>query len=244
MPVLAGDHVQVLVGGYELTGDHQRVSINDMRKTHEATVFGDRVRNFIPGQRACSLIHAGFLNPATARSHPVLKANNVAGVVSVLVGQNGDPVNGDPVYSLLALQGRYDSQPEADKAVPFGAAFASKSGSPGGWGVALAVPTSFTNTTTGTGIDNGAATTSGGAAFLHLLQTAASDTYLIIVEGATDSGFTTGLVTLATFSLNASSLGSERVEISGSIPRYVRWKATRTGSAGNTVKLAVNFIRY
>ena len=29
MPKLAGDHVQVLVGGYELTGDSNRISIND-----------------------------------------------------------------------------------------------------------------------------------------------------------------------------------------------------------------------
>jgi hypothetical protein len=110
--------------------------------------------------------------------------------------------------------------------------------------VALAVPVTFTDSGNGAAVDGGAASSDGGAAFLHLLQAAASDTYTIIVEGADDSGFTTNVVTLATFSLDASALGSERVGISGTISRYTRWKATRSGSAGDTVAMAVNLIRF
>jgi hypothetical protein len=243
MGALAGDHAQVLVGGYELTGDSHRITINDARDQHDVTTFSDQVHKFIPGQRLSSLIHAGYLNPVAARSHPVLKASDFSGVVSVLLGDNQDPVIGNPAYSLSVLQGRYDSMPEANKAVPFGALFANR-GLGGGWGVALAVPVSFTNTTTGTGVDNGAATTKGGAAFLHVLQAAASDTYRIVVEGATDSGFTSP-TELAVFTLNASALGSERIEIAGTLPRYTRWKATRlTGTAGDTVKVAVNLVRF
>lgn len=109
----------------------------------------------------------------------------------------------------------------------------------------LAVPVTITNSTTGSGVNNGAATTKGGVAFLHLLQAAATDRYTIIVEGATDAGFTAGLVTLATFTLNAAALGSERISMSGSIPQYTRYKATRTtGSANNPVRLAVGLVRF
>ncbi|MCC6894132.1 MAG: hypothetical protein IT321_15015, partial [Anaerolineae bacterium] len=114
----------------------------------------------------------------------------------------------------------------------------------GGWGVMLTPPVTITNTSTGSGVDEGAATTKGGAAFLHILQVPSPDTYTVIVEGATNAGFSVGLVTLATFTLNGSALGSERIAINGSIPQYTRYKATRSGTAANAFKLAVGLVRF
>jgi hypothetical protein len=240
---LAGDHVQILVGGYELTGDSNRVMLNDRYDAYDVTAFGEAVHHVLPGLRLANIDHQGYLNSPAARSHPVLKANTVSGIFSLLLGQNAAPVVGDPVYSLGGLQAKYQAMPEVNRFVPFMAQFAVQS-ELGGWGVALTPPVSFTNTTTGSAVDNGAATSNGGAAFLHVLQAAASDTYTIIVEGATNAGFTTGVTTLATFTLNASALGSERIAITGSIQRYTRFKATRTGAAGDTVKIAVSLVRF
>ena len=53
-----------------------------------------------------------------------------------------------------------------------------------------------------------------------------------------------GAPPVTNFSLDASALGSERVAIAGTISRYTRWRATRSGSAGETVKIAVNLIRF
>jgi hypothetical protein len=239
---LAGDHVQVLVGGYELTGDSHQITVDDMRQLLEKTTFGDAVHNFLPSQRTSRLRHNGFLNAAAARSHPVLRGVAVDGVVSLLLGQNADPVVGDPAYSLVVQQERYQTMPQSGQIIPFSADFPNR-GEVCGWGVALAVPVTFTNSISGSVVDGGAASSNGGAAVLHLLQAAASDTYTILVEGADDSGFTSNVVTLATFTLDASALGSERVGIAGTISRYTRWRATHSGSAGETVQAAVNLIR-
>jgi len=240
---LAGDHVQVLVAGYELTGDLNRISIPDTYAMHDVTAFSDGAHKFIQGQRTISLEHLGFLNSAAAGSHPVLKGNALEGVVSVILGQNAAPVAGDPMHSLFIVQGKYGTMPEFEQYIPFSAMFANN-GDLGGWGVALTPPVSFTNTTNGSSVDNSAASSQGGAAFLHVLQAAASDTYTIIIEGSTTGAFAGEQTTLTTFALNASALGSERKAISGTIPRYTRFKATRSGSAGNTVKLAVNLVRF
>ncbi|MCA0456131.1 MAG: hypothetical protein LCI00_19290 [Chloroflexi bacterium] len=240
---LAGDHVQVLVGGYELTGDMNRVTVNDTYDMHDITAFSDGAHRFIQGQRKIALEHAGYLNSQAAGSHPVLKDVLVNGIVSVLLGQNAPPAVGDPVHSLSALQGKYSTLPEVSKVVPFGAQFANR-GDLGGWGVMLTPPVTITNTSTGSGVDEGAATTKGGAAFLHILQVPSPDTYTVIVEGATNAGFSVGLVTLATFTLNGSALGSERIAINGSIPQYTRYKATRSGTAANAFKLAVGLVRF
>jgi len=126
MPRLAGDHVQVLVGGYELTGDSNRITIDDAVDMFDVTTFGDAVHKFIPGQRKMSLDHAGYLNPNTAGSHPVLKGNVFSGVVSVILGQNTAPVDGDRMYSLTTAQTKYSTAPEVNKVVPFGALFANQ----------------------------------------------------------------------------------------------------------------------
>jgi hypothetical protein len=239
---LAGDHVQVLVGGFELTGDMNRIGVADRHTMHDVTAFSDAAHRFIAGQRQITLDHAGYLNAQAARSHPVLRGSEVSGVVSLLVGQNTAPIVGDPAFSLSMLQGRYQAMPEVSRVVPFKAQLVGR-GTAGGWGRVLANNATFTNSTDGTAVDNGAATSSGGAAFLHILQAAASDTYAISVQGATDAGFTTGVVTLATFTLNAAQVNSERIAITGSIPQYTRWRAVRTGAAGNTVRLSVTLVR-
>ncbi len=239
---LAGDFIQVLVSGYELTGDSNRVTISDRYDVHDVTAFGDQVHSFILGQRQVMIDHAGYLNTAAAGSHPALKGANVQGVFSVFIGDNAVPAVGNPVFSLDTRQGRYATAPETARYIPFVAMFANRGGS-GGWGVALTPPLSFNNTFWGAVIDNGAATSGGGAAHLHVLQAAASDTYTIIVQGADDSGFTTGVTTHATFTLNGSQIGSQRIPISGDIKRYTMFKATRSGAAGNTVKIAVSLVR-
>src|SRR5258708_413590 len=239
----AGKNVKVLVAGYDRTGDSNKLMMNDSRNIHDVTAFGDGVHKFIVGPRVVALSHAGYLNSAAAASHPVLKSAAVQGVVSALLGQNANPAVGDPAFSLYAQQGQYTSAEEFAEYVPFSAAFAN-AGSLGGWGVALAVPVTFTNTSNGTGVNNGAASTSGGTAFLHVLQAAARDTYSIIVQGSPTGAFAGEQTTLVTFSLNASVLGSDYKALSGTIPQYTRWKATRTGSAGNTVKIAVTLVRF
>jgi len=237
---LAGEHVQVLVDGYDITGDHNKIAINDARKMLAASAFGEAVEKYLPGQRQPKLEHNGYLNPLAGRSHPVLNGVLIDGVVSVLLGQNADPVVGDPVYNLVTQQEQYNSNMEVGSVVPFVAMFTNRNGARAGWGVALAVPVDFTNTINGSSVDNGASSGNGGVAFLQVLQAAATDSYSIVVEeSANDSSWST----VATFTLDASAIGSERLALSGTLERYLRFTATRSGSAGDTVRLAMSVVR-
>jgi hypothetical protein len=240
---LAGDHVQVLVSGYNLTGDMNAITITDARNMLKAATFGDAVEKSVVGRRQSKLEHTGFLNADVARAHPVLKGLAIEDVISVLVGQNATPAAGDISYSLAIRQQQYKTLPEINKVIPFTASFAPR-GQAGEWGQALAAPVTITNTTSGTSIDYGTATTNGGSAALHILQAAATDTYAITVQGSTTGAFAGEETTLATFTKNGSALGAERLSVSGTIPRYVRYRAVRTGSAGNPMTLAVILVRF
>lgn len=238
---LAGDHIQILVDGYDLTGDHNKIVVNDMRKMLPASAFGEGVEKYLAGQRQPKLEHNGYLNPVAGRSHPVLNGVLVDGVVSVLVGQNTDPAVGDPVYNLVTQQEQYASNSEFGSVVPFAAMFSNRLGQRAGWGVALAVPSDITNTTNGSSVDNGASSDDGGVAFLHILQATATDTYSIVVEDSSDNS---NWSTVDTFTLDGSAIGSERLALSGTLERYLRFTATRSGSAGETLRLAVAVVRF
>lgn len=242
MAKLAGDHVQVLVGGYELTGDSNRVSINDSRDLFDITAFGDEVRKFSPGQRMMALQHAGFMNSAAGRSHPALQGAAADGLFSLYLGQNAAPAAGDPVFSLLARQGRYGALPQVNRMIPFRAGFANR-GEDGGWGIALTQPVDVTGTTDETAVDNGAASEDGGLACLHVLEATVSDAYVITIEGSATGAFAGEESVLATFALDGTALGSELVAINGLIPRYARWKATADPAATERVRIAISLIR-
>jgi hypothetical protein len=108
----------------------------------------------------------------------------------------------------------------------------------------LTPPVAFTATTNVAALDGGAATAQGGIGTLHVLGAAASDTYAFTLEGSATGAFSGEQTTLLTFALNGTALGSERVVVSGAVPRWLRWRAVRTGSAGNTVKIAAHFTRF
>ena len=242
MPKLAGDHVQVLVDGYELTGDSNRISINDSRDLFDITAFGDEAHKFSPGQRMMALQHAGFMNSGEAGSHPVLQGAAVDGLFSLYLGENAEPAVGDAVFSLQARQGRYGTLPRVNQMIPFQAVFANR-GEDGGWGIALTQPVAVTGSTSGNAVDNGAASDGGGLACLHVLEAAGSDATVITIEGSATGAFSGEESVLATFTLDGRALGSELVAIDGAIPRYVRWTATADPAAQDRVRIAISLIR-
>ena len=242
MSKLAGDHVQVLVGGYDITGDSNRVSINDSRDLFDVTAFGDEAHKFISGQRMMAVQHAGFMNSGEAGSHPVLQGADVDGLFSVYVGENAEPAVGDPVFSLLTQQGRYGTLPQVNQMIPFQAVFANR-GEYGGLGTALTNPRHVIGSSTGSAVDNGIASDGGGLACLHVLSPADSDAYAFSNEGSSSGAFAGEESTLATFTLDGTAIGSQQVTIDGTIPRYARWVATADPAARDRIRIAISLIR-
>ncbi|MCY4073049.1 MAG: fibronectin type III domain-containing protein [Chloroflexi bacterium] len=242
MPKLAGEHVQVLVNGYDITGDSNQISINEDRDVFDVTVFGEKAHKFAPGQRMMAVQHAGFMNSGQAGSHPALKGVDVDGLFSVYVGENAEPAVGDPVFSMLTRQGRYGALPQVNQVIPFRAVFANQ-GDDGGWGIALANPRHVIGSSRGSAVDNGASTDGGGLACLHVLDAAASDAYAFSIEGSDSGAFASEESVLATFALDGRKIGSEQVKIDGKIPRFIRWVATADPAARDRIKIAISLIR-
>lgn len=241
MTKLAGDHAQVLVGGYDLSTVSQSIGPSQTHDQHDVTCFGEAVHNFINGQQVIALSHKGLFDQASA--HAALNLSSVEdAVISVLLGENAVPAVGGIVFLMDNKAGSYQVAPEISAAIPFNAEYAVKSARGGGWGKILTPPVTITNTTDGAAVDNGALSSNGGIATLHVLTACAADTYAVKVQHSADDVTYADLVT---FTLDASAIGGEfqTVAVAATVNRYLRYQATRTGAAGNDFRLAVAFAR-
>ena len=100
----------------------------------------------------------------------------------------------------------------------------------------------ITATTTGIGFDDptsGPVTASCGGT-LHIWSATTTDTYVIKIQHST--AISSGYADLITFSGTGTTLLAERQTVaSGTVNRYRRILATRTGSAGDTLGFTVVF---
>ena len=239
MAKLAGDHVQVLADGFELTGDSNRISIDEGRDLFDITAFGDEVHKFSPGQRMMALQHAGFMNSADGAL-----ASGIAG------GGGGWRCSRSTWVRMrrrrLAIRssvcwrgrGRYGALPQVNQMIPFRAGFANR-GEDGGWGIALTQPVDVTGTTSGQRRWTMAAPAM--AAVWHAcmcwrrpLAMPMSSRLKVRARGAF-AGEESVLGDLRAWM--ARALGSELAAINGTIPRYARWRAT-AGSERQVIAIA------
>jgi len=86
---------------------------------------------------------------------------------------------------------------------------------------------SLAATTTGTGLDNGADSTNGGHANLHVLVSSGGS-WSLKVQHSTDNSSWSDLIT---FTSTGAAVGAEHKTVSGTVNRYTRVLLTRTSGS-------------
>lgn len=236
--------MRALVGGYDLSGDSRTFqSLDNKVDFVDLTGWNQSVHSGLSdGQREIGV--KGFqalLNDSASRAFAVLKDAAQNYPVSVLFGGGAEPALGDPAYLIAAVQAlstvgldgkapviQADFLPDAPHYVD-GAV-------DNPLGVVLAGAVSLSATTTGVSIDQGAASTAGAHANLHVLASSGGTWALIIEHSTDDSSWST----LMTFSSTGAAVGAEQQTVTGTVNRYVRYKATRTSG---TLTPVITFAR-
>lgn len=106
-------------------------------------------------------------------------------------------------------------------------------------GVVLENNTTVTVDTDGTAVDNGAATSNGAVAHLHVTAFSGFTSDDIIIEGSATGAFAGEETTVFTFA-QVTGLTSERVVVTGSVPRHLRVADNVTGTGSITRFVAVS----
>ncbi len=240
MAKISAKNAVVLIKGYNFStyatayeGEHTPGLI-------DVTGFGDGGQNFIPGLPT-GKINVSMLwdNTATVGAPLVITAGGTGNVTIIPEGYS----LGAQSISMPYVMANYSPSGEPAGALQLGTF--EMNGYGAGFvgverGVMLAHQT-ITSTTTTTGVDDptGAAVTAFSAATLHIWTKCAADTYVVKVQHSTDDNTYADLLT---FTLNGSALASERILVSsGTVNRYRRVVATRTGAAANPFGFSVHF---
>lgn len=218
--------------GFDLSGDTRALgTLENNFDEADMTGVSESTRNFlVSGRNAGIRGYQAHLNDAAAGAHTALKnagENATAHEVSMVLGGGVAPEIGDPAYLLAGVQLMDNSSFDSAAAILSADFLPGVGFSSVPWGVLLSPATSISSTTTGDSVDLVTAqTTAGWLAILHILAQASGNYAFKIQDSTNDNDWND----LLSFSINGSAVASEAsVSISGTVDRYVRFVATRTG---------------
>jgi hypothetical protein len=219
-------------GVYDLSGDVGSVDtwstpINVLDVTGIDKSAVERVQGLADGTFAFT----AFFNDAALAAHVALRVPTAGAPVTWAIGQSV----GDVAGMIQGLGVSYDPTRGADGALTFSVGLESYTTVPV-WGVML-TPGLKTDTSAANGstLDQGAQTTAGAEAILHVTSFTGSN-FTATVQDSSD-GSSWG--TLKAFT-QVTDTGSERVTVSGTVERYVRVISSGTF---NPVSFACSFRR-
>ena len=105
------------------------------------------------------------------------------------------------------------------------------------------VATAESASTNSSSVDNAAGTTNGGVGVLHVVANTRSTATTIKIQQSSDNGGADPWSDLVTFTdVGAASTTSERIEVTGTVERYLRCISTLTAGTGS-ITYAVAFAR-
>lgn len=223
----------VLYDQYNLSAYLNSIGANASVDVPETTAFGDEARTYIPGLKEGTISTEGmFDGSASAIDELFAAALGSASEQVVTVSFNSS--EGAGARLIKAQKTSYEISSPFDGVV---SVTAESQGDEGvDLGVNLSGLTTFTATGNGTAQDNGAATTNGGVGHLHVTANSHSSTADFKIQSSADNASWADLVTFT--QVSAGTETSERVVVTGSVPRYLRAVRTLAGTGNITATIA------
>lgn len=234
MPTFRHGKNTVVVSNQYLLSDYlNSLTHTNAVETPETTVFGANDRTYIAGHTDGSVSFEGLFEGSASGVDEILAAALGDDTPRVLtLGNEGIGVGRRAVLVSSKEQNYEISSPLADVVAITGSVIANGGLDYGVWLAGQAI----TTTLTGASVDNAALSSNGGVAHLHITANANNGATVAKVQSSADNNTWADLVTFA--SVTASTTASERKEITGSVPRYLRALVTPAGSGSLTVYVA------
>ncbi len=214
--VAAGPNTKILVGDTDLSGYFSSVSLPTEVSTSDVTGFGKTHHCHIPILRDGTVSLGGFWDGSVGAVDEELAVTMASTPNVVTIGLAGLTV-AERVRLVSGLKTNYEPSGEVDGVVEISAEIQAAAGGVES-GISLHALAPESATSNGTSVDNGAATTNGGVAHLHITAHTGVSTLQVIVQHSTDNVTFADLATFTT----ASGVTSQRVEVTGTVNRYLR----------------------
>ena len=239
MPTFAhGKNVNVFVNEYDFSTYFNDVSASSMVETAEVSAFGSSAKEYIVGLTDGTVSLSGMFDGTATGTDVVFSA--VLGSTTkqnVIVAPSGHS-NGASAIMLEADDTSYEVSGAVADVVQTSAEFQSSDGVE--HGKILSSGSAISATGNGTSVDNAASSANGGVGFVSVPTNTRNGNITVKVQQSADNSTFTDLITFTVVSSTAKTF--QRVEVTGTVARYLRVNYTVAGSTG-TATPVVAFAR-
>ena len=230
MPTFAhGKNVNVFVNEYDFSTYFNDVSASSMVETAEVSAFGSSAKEYIVGLTDGTVSLSGMFDGTATGTDVVFSA--VLGSTTkqnVIVAPSGHS-NGANAIVLEADDTSYEVSGAVADVVQTSAEFQSSDGVE--HGKILSSGSAISATGNGTSVDNAASSANGGVGFVSVPTNTRNGNITVKVQQSADNSTFTDLITFTVVSSTTKTF--ERVEVTGTVARYLRVNYTVAGSTGS-----------
>jgi len=230
MPTFAhGKNVNVFVNQYDFSTYFNDVSATTSVETAEVSAFGSNAKEYIVGLLDGTVSLSGMFDGTATGTDVVFSA--VLGSTTkqnVIVAPSGHS-NGASAIVLEADDTSYEVSGAVADVVQTSAEFQSSDGVE--HGKILSSGTAISSTGNGTSVDNALSSANGGVGFLSVPTNTRNGNITVKVQQSADNSTFTDLITFTVVTSTQKTF--QRVEVTGTVARYLRVNYTVAGSTGS-----------
>ena len=226
-----GKGVAVFIDQYNFSSYFGDLTASNNVETAETTTFGDSAKTYIVGLEDGTVSLSGWFESTASTGTDQYFASILGSATKqkVIIAPAGHS-NGARAIMLQADDTSYEVNSAISDVVKASAEFQANDGLD--HGVILSSGSAVSATGNGTSVDNTAASSNGGVAYLSVPVNTRNGNITVKVQQSADNSTFTDLVTFTVVS--SASKTSERVEVAAgtSVARYLRVNYTVAGSTG------------
>lgn len=223
-----GKRTAVFLNGTDMSPFLNDATTTQEIETAETTTFSDNDKTYIVGLGDGTISTSGLFDGSAGASDAVLSGAVGQEDNTFTVLPDGTAVGSRSIIANGQLTSYEVSSPVGDVV-----AISAEVQADGGLyhGSALAANTVVATSGNGTSVDNGAATSNGILANVHVTSNDRDGSASFAVQHSADDSVWADLVTFTSFS--ASTTGGESITSTGTVNRYLRAAHTLGGSSGS-----------
>lgn len=238
MAFVSAQQTRILFGSYNFTVVTAQAAGDAPTDMLDVTVLNDGAKAFIPGQDTSTFSLSGWMDTTGAADGHLDQMNDMKGLTSVV------PVSyaprgfalGNEAWMAGAFEANFSTGSQVSDKVVY--SLGLQTSGPTEKGFSLHDLTAVTVDGDGTGVDmTTGSTTAGAVANLHVTAFSGFSAAVITVADSADN---VSFATIGTFT-SIASIFSQRLEIAGTIRRYVRYSIDVTGTG--SISFVVGFFR-
>ena len=224
-----GKNVRVFVNEFDFSSYFNDVSASTTVETAETSTFGSSAKEYISGLKDGTVSLSGLFEGTADTGTDSFFASVLGGATKekVIVATEGH-ANGYRAVMLESDATSYEVSGAIADVVQASAEFQSSDGID--HGVILSSGSAVSASGNGTSVDNAASSANGGVGFLSVPANTRNGNVTVKIQASADNSTFTDLVTFAV--VTSTSKTSERVEVAGTVARYLRVSYTVAGSTG------------